>query len=81
MPLVVSNDEYRATKQSIRNLRIKIDLLNFAFQTVDSLEGEAISGNITIDANTDIRRTCTIEMVVTDSTFEVNPGSKIWLND
>ena len=81
MPLVVSNDEYRATKQSIRNLRIKINLLNFTFQTVDSLEGEAISGNITIDANADIRRTCTIEMVVTDSTFEVNPGSKIWLND
>ena len=80
MPLVVSNDEYRATKQSIRNLRIKIDLLNFTFQTVDSLEGEAISGNITIDANADIRRTCTIEMVVTDSTFEVNPGSKIWMD-
>lgn len=80
MPLVVSNDEYRATKQSIRNLRIKINLLNFTFQTVDSLEGEAISGNITIDANADIRRTCTIEMVVTDSTFEVNPGSKIWMN-
>lgn len=80
MPLVVSNDEYRATKQSIRNLRIKINLLNFTFQTVDSLEGEAISGNITIDANADIRRTCTIEMVVTDSTFEVNPGSKIWMD-
>lgn len=57
-----------------------MELLNYNFQTVDELSGVGISGSITIDANADIRRTGTIELVVTDSSFEVQSGGRVWLD-
>lgn len=77
---MISSDQYNVSTQNIRNLHIKINLLNFSYQTIDSLEGNAISGNITVDANADVRRTCQIQLVVTNSTFEVKSGGKIFLD-
>src|SRR5574344_2294559 len=77
---MISSDQYNVSTQNIRNLHIKINLLNFSYQTIDSLEGNAISGNITVDANADVRRTCQIQLVVTNSTFDVKSGGKIFLD-
>lgn len=66
--------------KSIRQLRAKINVLNFNFQIVDEISGNVLDGNITEDANSDIRRSCDISMVVTDSTFVIQPGSQIWLD-
>lgn len=66
--------------KSIRQLRAKINVLNFNFQTVDEISGNVLDGNITEDANSDIRRSCDISMVVTNSTFVIQPGSQIWLD-
>ena len=66
--------------QSIQSRYIWLELLNYNFQTVDELSGVAVSGSITIDANADVRRTGSIELVVKDSTFEVQSGGKIWLD-
>lgn len=77
---MVTQQMYDATLQNIRNLHVKINLLNFSFQVVDSLEGNALSGSITIDAQADIRRSCKVELAITDSTFNVQPGGKIFLD-
>ena len=77
---MATQQNYNTAKQNIRNLRVKIDLLNFNFQTVDAIEGNVISGSINIDANSDIRRTCDISLVVTDASFNVNEGGKIWMD-
>lgn len=77
---MISSDQYNVSTQNVRNLHIKINLLNFSYQTIDSLEGNAISGNITVDANADVRRTCQIQLVVTNSTFDVKSGGKIFLD-
>ena len=66
--------------KSIRQLRAKINILNFNFQTVDEISGNVIDGNITEDANSDIRRTCDITMVVTNGEFNIIPGGKIFLD-
>lgn len=71
---------YDTAKQGIRNLRIKVNLLNFNLQTVDDIIGNVIAGSINIDANSDVRRTCDITLVVTDSSFNVVDGGKIWLD-
>lgn len=73
-------EQYRITNQKIRNKYIKINLLNFNYMTVDTLEGNAIEGSININASSDIRRTCNISLVLTDSTFNVESGGKIWLD-
>lgn len=76
----MTQEDYYVAKQRLRNLRIRINLLNFNYLTVGALEGVATSGNISIDANSDIRRTCNISMVVEDSTFGIEPGGKIWMD-
>ena len=48
--------------------------------TVGELQGNVISGSINIDANSDLRRSCTLSFVVTDSSFNVEAGGKIWLD-
>lgn len=65
--------------KSIRQLRAKINILNFQMQTVDEISGNVLDGNITEDANSDIRRTCDISMVVTNGQFNIQPGGRIWL--
>lgn len=72
--------QYRIANQTIRNKFIKINLLNFNYTVVDTLEGNTIEGSININASSDMRRTCNISLVLTDSTFNVETGGKIWLD-
>lgn len=76
----ITASQYRVANQRIRNKYIKINLLNFEYLTVDTLEGNAIDGTVNIDGSSDIRRTCNISMILTDSTFNVEVGGKIWLD-
>ena len=80
MALNITEQQYRTVMQSIQSRYIWLELLNYNFQTVDELSGVAVGGSITIDANADVRRTGNIELVVKDSTFEVQSGGKIWLD-
>ena len=75
---IISQDQYNVVKQRYRKILIKINLLNFNFQVVDSIEGNLTTGNITINANSDIRRSCNITMVVKNNTFQISAGGQIW---
>lgn len=77
---MITANQYAVSKQTIQNKHIKINLLNFKYQIVDELSGNCIGGSINIDANSDIRRSCNVELVVTDSSFSVESGNKIWLD-
>ena len=44
------------------------------------MKGNAISGNININADTDIRRTCEISIAVKKHTFKIESGGKLWLD-
>lgn len=78
--LNITANQFRNVQQTLQNKFVKIELLNYQYQTIDSLEGVATSGAVNIDANSDIRRTASVVLVVTDSSFEVKSGSKIWLD-
>ena len=80
MPLPITNSDYQSARQSVRNQRIRIDLLNFNFQTVEQIEGVAVSGSLTIDADSDIRRTVALTIVVADSSFNIENDGKIWMD-
>lgn len=79
---MISVEQYNVTKQSIQNKHIKIELLNKNLTPFvgAELSGNCIDGNITVDANSDIRRTCSVLFVVTDSTFDIGESHYIWLN-
>lgn len=78
--LNITNAQFSTAKQPIQNRYVKIELLNYQFQTVDLIEGKCTNGSLTIDSNSDIRRTGSITLTVTDSSFEVEPGGRIWLD-
>ena len=76
----ITQAQYNTAKQSQRNISIRINLLNFSKQIIDSIEGQVISGSLTSDANSNMRNTCDIQMVVTDSSFNVESEGKIWMD-
>lgn len=78
--LNITDGQFRSALQNIQSRYIRLELLNFQYQTVDTIEGVCTSGNFAIDANSDIRRTGSIVLVVTDSSFEVASGGKVWLD-
>lgn len=80
MAVIPSQTDYDLSQLKVRNQRIKVDLLNFNFQTINSLEGKVTDGSISIDATSDIRRTCNITLVVEDSTDIIAPGGQVWLD-
>lgn len=80
MAFNVTNQQFKSILQTIQNRYIRIELLNYQFQTVDEISGVVTAGNIQCDADADVRRTGDITMVVTDSSFEVESGNRVWLD-
>lgn len=78
--LNITAGQFNSVMQNLQTRYVRIELLNYQFQTVDFLEGNCISGSISIDANADIRRTGSISLVINNSSFEVETGGKIWLD-
>ena len=78
--LNITAAQFNAVMQNIQSRYIKLELLNYQFQTVGSLEGVCVSGSITIDANSDVRRTGSVVLVVNNSSFNVESGGQIWLD-
>lgn len=76
----ITTTQFATSLQSIQSRYIRLELLNYQFQTVNNLEGVCTSGSISIDANADIRRTGSVTLVVTGSDFEVTSGGQIWLD-
>lgn len=76
----VSASQLRTAKQNIQNKYARIELLNSNFQVVENLEGNCIGGNINIDAESDMRRSGSVQLVVTDSSFNIQSGGKIFLD-
>lgn len=78
--MVLSQQDYDISKQRIVNRFLKVNILNFDYKVVDEISGNVTSFDINIDADSDIRRTCNVEIVVTDSSFDIQAGNKIWLD-
>ncbi len=76
----ITQAQYNTAKQNHRNISIRIDLLNFSKQVIESIEGRVISGTLTSDANSNMRNTCDIQMVITDASFNVESEGKIWMD-
>lgn len=76
----ILQEDMEALVQKKKNIFVRIELLDKSMKTVDVLEGETTGGDIAIDANSDVRRTFSLAMVVKSSSFLVSEDSKIWLD-
>lgn len=79
---MISVEQYNVSKQSIQNKTIKIQLLNRNFTPYEGVElsGNCIEGNINLDAEADIRRSCSIAFVIDNKLFDIGEFNYIWLN-
>lgn len=75
-----SQTDYELMQLKVRNVKVKVEVLNFYFQTINSIEGQLIDGSISIDATSDIRRTCNVSLVVDDFSELVSPGGQLWID-
>ena len=77
---IVTQQDIELLMQSNKTLYYKLELLNEKLQVVDILEGNLISDSINISSDSDVRRTYSCQLVVTDSSFTLNRESKIWFD-
>lgn len=80
MAVIPTQTDYELIQMNTRNTRVKIDVLNFNFQTINSLEGRIVDGSISVDATSDIRRTCNLTLVVESANDMISPGGELWLD-
>lgn len=80
MAVNISQDDYNVLKQAYIEKWLKLEVLNFNYNVVDEISGNMMSCSISVDSDSDIRRTCSISLVVTDSSFDIQAGGRIWLD-
>ena len=78
--LNITQNDYNIIKQKNTERYIKLNLLDFNYNIVDELSGNMLSCSVRCDADSDLRRSCNVSFVVTDSGYEVGAGNRIWLN-
>ena len=77
----ISPEEYEVSKHRHRILHVLIYVLNFQFAKVAELSGLVLEGsNFSIDATSDIRRTCNLTIIPTSADFDVGSDSNIWID-
>ena len=81
MAVTPTQTDYDLIQLKSRNSRVKIEVLNFDFQTISSLEERTVSGNISVDATADIRRTCNISLIAKDlQKTMISSTGEIWID-
>lgn len=78
--LNITQNDYNVIKQKNTERYIKLNLLDFNYNVVDELSGNMLSCSVQCDADSDLRRSCNVSFVVTDSGYEVGAGNRIFLN-
>lgn len=80
MAVIPTQTDYELAQLKVRNNKIKVEVLNYNFQTVDLIEGNVIDGSVSIDATADIRRTCSVSIVPTKKYQIISEGGEFWLD-
>ena len=48
---------------------------------VDEISGNLVSCDVSVNADSDLRRSCSVSLIVVDSSFDVGSGNRIWLKN
>ena len=78
--MVITQRDKNIVNQSVKELFAIVELLNSDMKVVDSIEGKLISDSFSIDANSAVRRTYSMELVVDNDTMLIGDGKRIWMD-
>lgn len=80
MGIYIQQDDYTILKQNILPKYVKLDVLDFSMNTLDEISGDLINMSVSIDANSDLRRSCQVSLVVKESKYAIQSGGRIWID-
>lgn len=80
MPLNIQQQDYNIMSQPYINKYMKLNILNFDMSVVDEISGNLVSCDMSVNADSDLRRSCSVSLIVVDSSFDVGSGNRIWLD-
>lgn len=75
-----TQEQYNAHFQTVRNVFVRVDLLNEQENVVDRLEGIATQGSISADSESPIRRTANVTFILYDDLLP-SQESKLWITN
>ena len=78
--LNITQNDYNIIKQRINERYIKVNILDFQYRTIDQISGNMLSCSVQCDADSALRRSCNVSLVVRDNSFDIQSGGKIWLD-
>lgn len=79
MTYLPTDEDLALLKNHSSHVFCRIDLLNKNFVTIDSLEGVAIDGSISVDSTSDVRRTFNVTMYLGKNSNIANVTEEEWL--
>ena len=59
---------------------MKLNILNFDMNVVDEISGNLVSCDVSVNADSDLRRSCSVSLIVVDATLEVMESGRIWID-
>ena len=76
----ITNSDIELCKVKNKKKLIRLYLLDENLVTIDEIHGSCVSGDITIDANSETRRSCNIVLYSDDFSYNVAEYNRIWFN-
>ena len=84
----LQQEDFDALYQAHKELRAKVELYEytpdangvFTFRQCDEITGVVMDGDIQVDADSDVRRTCNLTLHTLDSSFVVTTEQRLWIN-
>lgn len=80
MSLNIQQQDYNIMSQPYINKYMKLNILNFDMNVVDEISGNLVSCDVSVNADSDLRRSCSVSLIVVDSSFDVQTGGRIWID-
>lgn len=80
MPYIPTENDLRLVLQRNKIWTLRLEVLNTRYQILAAIEGEALGAQITISAESDMRRTCSLDMLVKDASYQISESSYFWLD-
>ena len=78
--MIITQRDINIVNQNVKELFVTIDILNKDMKVIDSIEGKLISDSFSIDANSAVRRTYSMELQITDDTMLIGENNRIWMD-
>ena len=78
--MIITQKDKNIVNQNVKEFFITVELLNEDMKVIDVIEGNLISDSFSIDSNSAVRRTYSMELLVTDSTMLIGEDKRIWMN-